>query len=390
MESIISKPRQFTHFKIYYKPEDLDQDIVKLNSTLKNDISEQTVTIKERKTEIYKNVSCLKALALPSANYNMINKHLAKGYKLLLNSNSYSQIKRVFLISQSTFAHKKAIYLSGYSHYSTIFNKQYPIDQQVYNEILNNEILKKYTERFEHNTNSFSTFYEEEGVIKEKIEEFSESIEDSEFTFDVQLNMLDIVFDEDNIYPKYNELNKERPISIVPIWVNVIDTALLKTLTDILSKYMLDNQNFFIFTMNLTYFGRAYNYFTDEKKFKSKQFLRDKASEEIVRSYLAKVNIEKGYELIKEKRLDELIAVDDYIYSKDVMLLITLLLIKLTSGQVKRRSYNKAEIKDDNRIIVKLDIDEIEYNIERIDFENDYEINLVSFLSLVLYVNNEI
>jgi predicted class III extradiol MEMO1 family dioxygenase len=396
MESDQVKTRSFTHYNLFtfegvnsLVKEPSSDMISKLGSKLQKDIDSQTISFKDRSTGLEKlnpEKIYLKALFLPYGNYNLVSQHISKGYKLLQNSSTYNDIKRIFLISHSNLTDKKGIFLSAYGYYRTIFGEKFPIDQQVYDELFASENIKKYTEKYEISSFNFSTFYEEGGLIKERNEELSDSIEDREFVFDLHLAMLNVIFDSESNIQKGEVNNTKRRITIVPIWVNVRDTAILSSLTDVLAKYMFETQNFFIFSTNLTHFGRLYNYFSDDKKFKSRQFLRDKANEEAVRQYITKMNT-MGIDMIKTKKIDELLSIDDYIFSKDVLLLLSHLYIKLTGGQVRRRTHSKSEPIDKGSTL-KLDIDEILYSIERVDtVETEYEINLVSYLSLIIYNN---
>jgi predicted class III extradiol MEMO1 family dioxygenase len=418
MESEYLRTRTFKHYNLFPLETDNNNNdeiarseaIIKLKLKLRNEMIDQTLAIQDKSIEnepkdiinltqdsdLSQNQIDIKALLLPNANYNTISPHLLKSYKLLINSKSYDEIRRVFLIAHSNLTPKRGFNISSYTYYQTIFNKAFPIDHQIYDELVANEDLRKHIEKFEITKESFTTFYEEGVIIKESTEELVECLEDREFSFDVHLAMLSIVFDsEHNIVAKYNDKNKCRKIAIVPIWVNHNDSSVLANLSEILSKYMLDRQNFFIFSTNLTYFGRLYNFYGDEKRFKVKTFLKDNVNESIVRSYLTKLNTEKGVELIKSRKLEELIASIAYTFSKDILILLSQMLIKLDNNQpVKRKTFHKTEFKEEgstktNGNSNKLETDEIFYSIGRVDtIENEYEINLVSYLSLIIYSNN--
>jgi AmmeMemoRadiSam system protein B len=299
----------------------------------------------------------IKGLMLPNANYPLIKEHLIKGYKLLKYSSNYEKVKRVFLIGYSHLAIRQCFYLSAYSSYETNDpNKVFEIDNNIYNELLNHESLKKYVEKFEINSYNSTTFVEEGSSIREKEEEIFESPEDSEFTFDVHLPFINILF-------------STKKVKIVPIWINSIQAPnpkeIYAQLGDYLGGYLAKEENIIICSTNLTYFGRIYNYFGDNNKFKPKMFLRDPKNEKEVLEFIKGLD-DKGLKALKAKKVDSVLKLTNFNYCKELFSTFLLALRKFS------------EVQDE----------QLAYYIQRVENldENDYELNLVSFVSLIYFV----
>jgi len=300
----------------------------------------------------------VKALLMPFSGYNITKESLIPCYKLIKLSKNFKKITRVFLVGYSHLSIKNSIYISPYDFYEVNQEKKsFEIDKTVYEEILKNEVLKKCTEKFDLNSYSMTTFIESNGSIREKEEESTESVEDNEFTFDVHLAFLSHLFER---------------VTIVPIWININPTShsnckdILSKLASVLNSYMKKEENFFLFSSNLTYFGRMYNFFGDgkqeNKEFKSKSFLRDPKNEEKAKNFVKSLD-DQGFDLLYKKNVDALMKISNFNYSRE--LLSTLIYL----------------ISDSN-----LCEDKMNYQIIRNEsIEEGYELNLVSFGSYVYY-----
>jgi predicted class III extradiol MEMO1 family dioxygenase len=299
----------------------------------------------------------LKILVLPNTSYNIARTNYIQCYKILKNTKNFSKIKRVFMLGYSHLSIKASIYLSAYNNYESNDKKKiFEIDHLVYSELSKNEKLKNFIEKFEINSFSFTTFVEDSGSIKEKEEEINESFEDNEFTFDIHLALLNYIFD-----------NK---IKIVPIWMNVEGLNNSKELSmemgNYLKTYFQKDDSLFIFSANLTYFGRLYNYFGDPtsdkiKEFKSKSFLREPANEKKVSDYINFID-EEGINLIKTKNADGILKLTNFNYCRELFVCLISL------------------IRDANDLISET----ISHSIKRFEsIDEGFELNMVSFGAII-------
>jgi predicted class III extradiol MEMO1 family dioxygenase len=298
----------------------------------------------------------LKALVLPSCGYSLARDALIPAYKLLKHTKNLSKIKRIFLLGYSHQSLKTNIYLSAYNSYEGSDHKKvFDIDMSVYNELLKNDKLKKYCEYFEINTYTTTTFVEDGGSIKEKEDEFNESVEDNEYTFDIHLAFLTHLI--------------EQRVKIVPIWINLNSCNskdIISELGNFFNSYFSKEENFFIYSTNLTYFGRIYNYFGDgkseNKEFKSKYFLRDPTKETKTLEYIKTLD-EEGLNALREGNIDNLLKISNFNYSRE-------LLATLCNIVQNNNMYN----------------DSLSYQIKRYEsVEEGFELNLISFVSLIFY-----
>jgi predicted class III extradiol MEMO1 family dioxygenase len=351
MDSQVSKPnvRKFKNTNI------LKVDTETLNQELfKESIITDNLKINGGNDYVTQNYD-LKLMILPSSGYNISRDQLIPAYKLFKYTKNFSKIKRVFLLGYSHFSLKSSIYLSAYYSYEGSDNKKlFEIDQTVYSELLKNDYLKKYTEYFEINSYTTTTFIEEAGSIKEREEEYSESAEDNEYTFDVHLSFLTHLI--------------ENKIKIVPIWVNLNQSNkdVITELGDFLNSYFSKEENFFVYSSNLSYFGRIYNYFGDgkpeNKEFKSKSFLRDPSKEEKTRFFLKSLD-DVAIKTLRSNDFDGIFKLSNFNYCKELF---------ATLCHFMKGYY--------------ISIDLLSYQIKRYEnIEEGFELNLVSMASLVYY-----
>lgn len=351
MENQASKPnvRKFKNNSIFkVDNETLNQEL------FKESIITDNLKINGGTDNITKNYD-LKLMVVPSSGYNICRDQLIPAYKLFKNTKNFNKIKRIFLLGYSHLSLKSSIYLSAYYSYEGNDNKKiFEVDQNVYSELLKNDYLKKYTEYFEINSYTTTTFVEEAGSIKEKEEEICESPEDNEYPFDVHLSFMTHLI--------------ENKIKIVPIWVNLNQTSkdVISELGDFLNTYFSKEENFFIYSSNLTYFGRIYNYFGDgkpeNKEFKSKSFLRDPSKEEKTNNYLKFLD-DAGIRALISNDTDALLKLTNFNYSKELFATLCHFM----------KGYNISN-------------DILSYQIKRYEnIEDAFELNLVSMISLVYY-----
>ena len=173
---------------------------------------------------------------------------------------------------------------------------------------------------------------------------------------------------------------------IVPIWINENVKDTLNILSKILvDNYMTKDENFFIFTSNMTYFGRYYNYYTDNKEFKSRSFLKDKNNKERIINSLKILDDDNFYNRIKKKSVEELIKLDIYPFSKNLKSLIIHMFDNLDKSIKRKNEENK---KNNITHTYNLDTEKIYYNDHSLDFiDSDYEINLITYMSIVIFNN---
>ena len=141
----------------------------------------------------------------------------------------------------------------------------------------------------------------------------------------------------------------------------------ISTLIDSLDSYLGDDNSLFVHSTNFTYFGRMYNYF-GESKYKSKTFLKDMKNEKEVLDYLKKMD-EVGFYSIQKMVSKQIADATNFVYSKNVLLFACELYKKLVSDGSN------------------FDLEQLVYSTVRQESstdDSDYEINLVSFMSIVV------
>lgn len=346
--------RKFSHHNII---KHLDPSNLKsIENEIEREINNQTVStdhIKIISGSNYQNMKYkMHMMLLPNANYTLIKNHLLQAYKVLKQSSNFKGINKVFLISYSNGSIEEKFYTSYYQAYETIFKQNYEISTSVYQKLQEkNSKLKKYMTEFEIHSYVNTIFIEENGTIKEIEDEVVEILEDSEFCFDIHLIFLNILF-------------KDKKIEIIPLWINCSNPESQGFLADALDSYLADDTSLFICTTNLTYFGRFYNYF-GENKYKSKSFLKDPKNEEELMQYLSTID-SKVIEAIRNKDFKHLQTATNLLYTRNVFMFALELYCRLEDSTV---------------------LEQLAYNSIRQEAveENEYEINLVSFMSLIFY-----
>lgn len=307
------KVRKFTHKNIvrYLDPDNKDL----LESEILREIESTAVKTKyiSLKANSLEKIPLYyyHSMFLPVASYSMIRDHILPAYKLLKYSNNFENIKRIFLFSYSHLAIKDTTFFSAYNYYETIFNTNVEIDTQVYDDLMQHYVVKENCEKFEIINSIFTYFVEDNNIIVDKEEKIYESIEDSEFSFDLHLTILSVLF-------------KGKKIKIVPIWLNDKNIRNVIGFSDALKKYSSNLENFFIFSGNITYFGKMYNYFTENEKFKSKTFLKDKDSEKEIVSYL-KGLIDEGFNDLFDQSYEKIMEMAHFNYCRSLLCLSRLL-----------------------------------------------------------------
>ena len=161
---------------------------------------------------------------LPNSKYNFINENLAKGYSNLKASKNFNKIKRIFLLAHPFRSKVNKIHLSGYDYYETIFGKKFEVDKDIYEDLKDDpqNIMKQHIINYQINTYNLTSFEDVNANnrlnIIENIQKVTESEEDFDFSFDLHLNYLSILFEQENI-------------KIVPIWFKTNLSCLINSLT---------------------------------------------------------------------------------------------------------------------------------------------------------------
>ncbi len=267
----------------------------------------------------------IKILILPNSKYNYIDVNLARAFANLKQSKNFNKIKRVFLIAHPFRSRANKIYLSSYDSYETIFKKNFEIDKEMYEDLKDDpqNLFKKHI--LHHQINSYNvTSFEEVNInnkinIIENIQTVTESEEDYDFSFDLHLNFLSIIFEQENI-------------KIVPIWfkTNIRDPKdkLIGFLNNFFIKHLNNEENILICSSNFTYFGRNYNYFGTNKDYKNRSFLRIKENEPKILSHIESLDKKAIDHMIKFEE-NEFVKITNFNFSKDLFLLIIKICIKL-------------------------------------------------------------
>jgi len=267
----------------------------------------------------------LKLMILPNSKYSFINVNLARSFANLKLSKDFSKIKRVFLIAHTFRGKGNKIYLSAYDYYETIFNKKFEIDKEIYENLKNDPQNTIKSSIMHYQINSYNVTYFEEGNsnnrnnIIEKFQSVDESEEDYEFSFDLQLDFLSLLFEKEDI-------------KIVPIWFksNIKDgkDKLVAYLSGFLNKQLSYEENILICSSNLTYFGRNYNYFGNNKDFKNRTFLRTRENESKVLKHVEELDLE-AIELMLKYDEKGFLKITNFNFCKDLFLLMMKLCLGL-------------------------------------------------------------
>jgi len=325
----------------------------------------------------------LKSILVPNSNYSLIKNQILKVYKLLSNAINKPKIKTIFLIGHSHLSIENYVYLSNYTSFDTI-NPQvsFGTDLYVYNQLKKMENIKLKT--FEQTTYSVVSLVEDGNEIVEKEQTITDSIEDREYTFDLHLALLSYIF------PTF-----KHKIQICPIWINIKSPSAISSLAKSLSQFYAKEDYFFIFSTNLTHFGKLYDFMWDDKllpilqdnahmqkiisekyrnaenydnfnsyiKTEFKEMLRnEKKKDDIMK--LIQILDRHVIEAIKNKNNFEVEKLTNIVYCKEILLTLV-------------------EIIKDNRY---LNIDTIGYEIIQCKMlEEMRDMNFVSLVSMVFY-----
>ena len=293
----------------------LDEIIVSINQNPNKNIESNSNT---QNNPNHYGTNEMKILILPNSKYNFIHLNLTRAYANLKVSNNFSKIKRIFFLAHPFRGKVNKIYLSAYDAYETIFNKNFQIDKDIY-ELLKDDpqnITKQHI--IHHQINSYNvTSFEEVNSnnrlnIIENIQTVNESEEDFDFSFDLHLNYLSLLFEKEDI-------------KIVPIWfkINLKDgrEKLIAYLNNFLSKYLANEENILICSSNLTYFGRNYNYFGNNKDYKNRMYLRVKENEPKVLQNIENLDLE-AIELMLKYDEKNFLKISNFNFCKDLFMLI--------------------------------------------------------------------
>lgn len=302
----------------------------------------------------------IKSLLIPNGNFTLIREHLIQSYKSLKLAKNFDKINKVFLISYSYNASDSKIYLSSYSAYETLFKTTYNINSKIYEALLDkNSKIKKHIQVFEKQSYINTIFSEENQVIKEINEEITENIEDSEFSFDIHLALLNLIL-------------KERKVEIIPIWVNSTNFESISLLLDSFEGYLQDESSLFLMSTNLTYFGRMYNFFGDSK-YKSKSFLKDSKNEKEVSEFIRAID-SKVVNGIFNRNISVIEEAENLVYTRQVFLFCYEMFNKLMKDTVH-----------------KIEADQLLYsNTRQETSDNEYEINILSFVSIAFVFDSSV
>lgn len=293
----------------------LDEILISLNQ--KPNINTELNSDKNENPNDYKTKN-MKILILPNSKYNFIHLNLTRAYANLKMSNNFSKIKRIFLLAHPFRGKVNKIYLSAYDSYMTIFKKKFDIDKDVYNQLKDdpNNNIKQHI--IHHQINCYNlTSFEEVSVnnklnIIENIQTVYESEEDYDFSFDLHLNYLSLLFEKEEV-------------KIVPIWfkTNLKDgkEKLISYLNTFLSKQLENDENLLICSSNLTYFGRNYNYFGNNKEYKNRMYLRTKENEPKILQHIETLDLE-AIEYILKYDERNFIKMTNLNFCKDLLMLI--------------------------------------------------------------------
>lgn len=303
----------------------------------------------------------VKFLTLPNSKYSFISENLAKGYSFLQNSKNFKNIKRVFLLAHPFKSRSNKIYLSAYDHYESLFGKKFQIDKEIYEELKEDKqnIIPNAINNYIFNTFQVTNFQEDStnrGNIIENVQTIIESEEDYDFSFDLHLNYLSLLYPQENI-------------KIVPIWFksNLKEgpkDKIVNYLFNFLTKYLSsdDNENLLINCTNLTYFGRNYNFLGNDPEFKKdRKFLKNKANEERVIIHVKKLD-DEAINFVKNFDERNLTKLKNMNFCKDLFLVI-----------VKLSSLLKFNILSSSHLCLKFDsVDTMEYDLNFCTLSNFY------------------
>ncbi len=291
----------------------------------------------------------IKFLVLPNSKFNFINLNLTRAYANLKASNNFSKIKRIFFLAHPFRGKVNKIYLSAYDSYETIFSKKFDIDKEIYEELKEDpqNTIKQHIINYPINSYNV-TSYEEVNTtgrlnIIEQIQSVNESEEDYDFSFDLHLNYLSILYEQEDI-------------KIVPIWfkTNMKDgkDKFVTYLNNFLCKQLANEENILICSSNLTYFGRNYNYFGNIKEYKNRTYLRLKENEPKILKHVESLDLE-AIELMLKCEEKNFLKITNFNFCKDIFML----LIKLSQNlKLKMIFKNHLCLKFDSR-------DQLEYEL---------------------------
>lgn len=359
-EKLSNNIRKFEHVNIV---KHLDaSNLEKLQSEIERDYDEQAIITNNIKITPGSKSSLknyiIKSILVPNSNYTLIKDHLLQAYKVIKMAKNEEKINKVFLISTCYNYTDSKILLSCYNGYETILKNIYKISDKVYETIQDkNSKVKQYISQFEKTSFYNTVFHEENNVIKETNEEIIDCLEDNDFSFDIHLMFINLIF-------------KTRKIEIVPLWINISNTQIIENFNDCLKEYMNDETSLFIYSTNISYFGRMYNYY-GESKYKNKTFLKDKLNEKEIFEFLKNLD-ESMLDNIKSSKINGIYDTNDHIYSKNVLLFFSIFIKRINQNgkfDLEKLYYN---------------IIHQEYNRQNSSSNSDFEFNLITFMTLAV------
>lgn len=263
-------------------------------------------------------VNDVKLLILPNSKFNFINLNLTRAFANLKTSANFSKIKRIFILAHPFRGKVNKIHLSAYDSYETIFNKRFQIDKEVYEELKDDpqNIIKQNIIHYQINSYNATSFEEVNANgrlnIIENIQTITESEEDYDFSFDLHLNYLSLLFEKEDI-------------KIVPIWfkTNMKDgkDKIIAYLHNFLCKQLSNEENILICSSNLTYFGRNYNYFGNNKENKNRMYLRAKENEPKILKHIETLDLE-AIELMLKSDEKNFLKITNFNFCKDLFVLL--------------------------------------------------------------------